>query len=116
MLGLRRQRTRRADETQLTGGGDVQVWARVGRLLFFSGSAGTARLLMQGDGNLVAYRGDGVAVWASGTWRDGLSRLAVQDDGNVVLYRADGTPSWDTGWDVGQVATAPSTGTIIPHP
>jgi hypothetical protein len=96
--------------------GDVQVWARDGRLLFSTGSRGTTSLVLQSDGNLVGHRYDGVPIWNSGTWREGPSRLDVQDDGNVVLYRADGTPSWYTGWDVGQVATAPSNGTIVPHP
>lgn len=96
--------------------GDVMVWCRDGRLLFYTGSRGGARLILQADGNLVAYRSDGTAVWASGTWRDGPSRLDVQDDGNVVLYRADGTASWYTTWDTGGSATAPSNGHLVPHP
>jgi hypothetical protein len=96
--------------------GDVMVWSRDGRLLFFTGSRGTARLILQADGNLVGYRSDGSVAWASGTWRDGPSRLDVQDDGNVVLYRADGTPSWYTTWDTGGSATAPSNGHLVPHP
>lgn len=96
--------------------GDVMVWSRDGRLLFFTGTRGGAKLILQADGNLVAYRADGTAVWASGTWFDGPSRLDVQDDGNVVLYRADGTASWYTTWDTGGSASAPSNGHLVPHP
>jgi hypothetical protein len=96
--------------------GDVMVWCRDGRLLFYTGSRGGARLILHADGNLVEYRADGSAVWASGTWRDGPSRLDVQNDGNVVLYRADGTASWYTTWDTGGSATAPSNGHLVPHP
>jgi hypothetical protein len=100
----------------LQADGDVTVRSPDGRLLFRSGSLGSTVLVLQSDGNLVAYRPDGSAVWDSGTWRDGPSRLDVQNDGNVVLYRADGTPSWATGRDLGQNVTAPSHGTLIPHP
>jgi hypothetical protein len=88
--------------------GDVEVWTRDGRRIFYSGTTGTARLALQSDGNLVAYRADGRALWDSGTWTAGPSRLQVQDDGNVVLYRADGSASWSTGWDGGGVATTPN--------
>jgi beta-N-acetylhexosaminidase len=88
--------------------GDVEVWTRDGRRIFYSGTTGTARLALQSDGNLVAYRADGRALWDSGTWTAGPSRLQVQDDGNVVLYRADGSASWSTGWDGGGVATSPN--------
>jgi hypothetical protein len=75
-----------------------------------------ARRLGHPDRNLVAYRSDGTAAWASGTWREGPSRPAVQDDGNVVLYRSDGTASWYTGWDTGGGATSPGNGTFVPRP
>ena len=95
--------------------GDLVVWAADGRRVFFTGSRGAGRVVDQPDGNLVAHRPDGVAVWSSGTYREGPSRLEVQDDGNVVLYRTDGSPSWCTGWDGGGNATAPGGGTLLPR-
>ena len=40
---------------------------------------------MQKDGNLVMYREDGQAMWASGTSGDKNS-LVIQGDGNLVIY------------------------------
>ena len=40
---------------------------------------------MQKDGNLVVYREDGKAMWATGTSGDRNS-LVIQDDGNLVIY------------------------------
>jgi hypothetical protein len=52
---------------------------------------------MQGDGNLVIYDGNGVAIWASRTsFRHPGAFLVVQTDGNVVIYDVDGTPLWAT--------------------
>ncbi|WP_448612970.1 hypothetical protein [Modestobacter sp. URMC 112] len=97
--------------------GNVVVYhSATGRPLYSAGSYGGWLLRMQADGNLVAYRGDGIPLWATGTWREGPSWVAMQDDGNLVVYRADGTPSWRSGWDVGQVATQPSPGTPLPRP
>ncbi len=45
-----------------------------------------ASLVMQGDGNLVLYGPDGVAVYSTGTAGTAAARLIVQDDGNLVLY------------------------------
>ncbi len=57
-------------------------------------SWGGVSLVMQGDGNLVAYAGGG-AVWASNTsGRDcGSCFAAFQGDGNLVLY-GPGGPFW----------------------
>ena len=55
---------------------------------------------MQKDGNLVVYREDGQAMWASGTSGNNNS-LVIQGDGNLVIY--DNRPSitneakWDSG-------------------
>jgi outer membrane protein assembly factor BamB len=52
---------------------------------------------MQGDGNLVIYDADGVALWSSdSSLNHPGAHLAVQNDGNVVIYDADGTPLWAT--------------------
>lgn len=99
---------------RLEQSGDLVVWAADGRRVFTAGSQGADQVVDQPDGNLVAYRPDGVAVWSSGTYGRGASRLAVQDDGNVVLYLSDGRVSWCTGWDGGGNASGPSTGTVVP--
>lgn len=52
-------------------------------------SASGKYVVLQSDGNLVIYAGDGHPLWASNTEKyDGLSKpyIMVQDDGNVVLY------------------------------
>jgi hypothetical protein len=46
---------------------------------------GTARLIMQGDGNLVLYNHNGKALWSSGTFGNVGDRLEVQTDGNLVV-------------------------------
>lgn len=42
-------------------------------------------LVMKRDGNLVVYREDGQAMWASGTSGD-KNALVIQGDGNLVIY------------------------------
>ena len=49
-------------------------------------------LAFQGDGNLVLYRRDGRAVWASDTF-GAPTECAMQGDGNLVVYHAAG-PVW----------------------
>jgi len=50
-------------------------------------------LVMQGDGNLVAYCTDGFVLWASNTNRavGPAYELRVQDDGNLVMYSGPAT-------------------------
>ena len=50
--------------------------------------------LFQADGNLVLYNDD-EPVWSSGSCGD-ADKFIVQDDGNVVLYSGD-EPKWSTG-------------------
>lgn len=68
--------------------GSTPIWS--------NGRLGSDRLVLQGGGNLVAYRANGSASWATNTVRSGAARLVVQDDGNVVLYRGDGRAVWAT--------------------
>jgi pimeloyl-ACP methyl ester carboxylesterase len=49
---------------------------------------------MQGDGNLVVYRGDGVPIWATDTPDIPGAELRVQDDGYIVLYDAGNNVIW----------------------
>lgn len=58
-----------------------------------SGSAGTSRLTMQADGNLVIASGDRVTHHTGTMGHDGGS-LVVQDDGNIVIEH-DARPIWD---------------------
>ncbi|MER7848813.1 hypothetical protein ABTZ03_33290 [Kitasatospora sp. NPDC096077] len=59
----------------------------------------TANLKYQSDGNLVLYRWDGQALWASNTAGQPAFRASMQNDGNFVLYHPDGSPYWATGTD-----------------
>ena len=56
------------------------------------------KLIMQTDGNLVAYDNANAAKWASNTGNRGASpwRLVMQNDGNVVLYDNNNTATWAT--------------------
>lgn len=63
---------------------------------------GSYTLIMQGDGNLVAYRSNALgnpnaAVWQSGTSGIQNLRLAVQEDGNLVLYDNHNSAIWNAG-------------------
>lgn len=64
-----------------------------GRAVFASATSGTAnaRLVVQGDGNVVLYGSSG-ARWQTGT-RGTNPELALQSDGNLVVY-AGGRASW----------------------
>lgn len=53
------------------------------------------RLVMQTDGNLVAYRG-ATPVWASGTKISG-SEVEMQGDGNLVIYSPGHLARWASG-------------------
>ena len=62
----------------------------------FTGSGGNARMVMQGDGNLVLYGPNYSVVWMSGTNGHPGAHLVMQNDGNLVIY--DGpTGIWSTG-------------------
>ena len=54
-----------------------------------------AYTVMQGDGNLVVYAG-GVAKWNSHTNGFSGAHLALQNDSNLVIY-GSGHPLWDRG-------------------
>lgn len=52
------------------------------------------RLVLQGDGNLVLYKGSN-ALWASNTVLPNIAKVVMQGDGNLVIYTGDGQPAWD---------------------
>ena len=52
---------------------------------------------MQGDGNFVLDSSSGTTVWSSKTSGNSGAYLAVQNDGNAVIYSAAGSVLWSTG-------------------
>ncbi len=63
---------------------------------FIQAEAATCRLVLQTDGNLVAYE-EGAAYWSART--AGVATggsAAMQSDGNFVVYDAAGVPRWST--------------------
>jgi hypothetical protein len=69
--------------SQLSAGGVM----RAGDALGSSSTQPAYRLILQGDGNLVVYKG-GKALWHTHTARTGShNRLVLQGDGNLVLYK-----------------------------
>jgi hypothetical protein len=75
--------------------------ATYNRPIWATGTNGTnARSwIMQSDGNLVVYQGQGgqgSPVWASNTDGNGGATLVCQDDGNLVIYGWEGGAIWST--------------------
>ncbi|MDY6836008.1 MAG: lectin [Chloroflexota bacterium] len=58
---------------------------------------GKYSLVMQDDGNLVLYDGNGTALWNSGTQNIAIQKCVMQPDGNLILYRYDGVAAWSSG-------------------
>lgn len=59
------------------------------------GGLPVTHVIMQQDGNFVAYNADS-ASWDSGTWGHPGSVLVVQDDGNMVVYAPGGNAVWNS--------------------
>lgn len=51
-------------------------------------------LIMQLDGNLVLYTGNGAPVWDTQTYGNPGAWFAAQDDGNLVIRTASNVPIW----------------------
>jgi len=89
----------RADTAVLTAAPGKNVYLRVNERMV--SPSGNVVLVMQSDGNLVAYKSNCVgnpncAAWNSQTSRQqGEYFLAMQEDGNVVIY--GGSPENNTG-------------------
>ncbi|MFJ5921167.1 hypothetical protein ACIQF6_01040 [Kitasatospora sp. NPDC092948] len=66
------------------------------------GQFGTARLIMQRDGNLVTYYAPNndfshqQATWASGTVNCG-AKAVIREDGDLVVLNANGGLCWESG-------------------
>jgi hypothetical protein len=62
-------------------------------------SSSPSILILQGDGNLVAYDTKKNPFWSSGTAGKGLTpySLLLKDDGNLILYDRNNTLLWTTG-------------------
>jgi hypothetical protein len=62
---------------------------------------GTVLVVVQPDGNFVAYDTNGTAVWNTGTWgKAGTGsmpvRLYLEDNGALTLYNTSGSLIWST--------------------
>ncbi|HEX2317274.1 MAG TPA: CHAP domain-containing protein [Thermomonospora sp.] len=81
----------------LRSDGDLVLYGPGYHVLWTSRTAGSRadRLVMQRDGNLVAYR-KGRPVWATRTGHKGASHAVLQNDGNLVVYRNSGGATWAT--------------------
>lgn len=73
-----------------------------------------ATLVLQNDGNLVLYRNmDGLALWHTNTWGQGVTSFQYQTDGNLVLFKGATIPS-NAVWSSGTNNTAsPSTTELV---
>ena len=57
---------------------------------------GPNHIVLQSDGNLVAYLWNNHALWATWTVGKGGKTLVMQDDGNLVLYADNNKAVWAT--------------------
>lgn len=94
--------------------GNAVIYAGDGMPITQTHTAGNpgARMVWQGDGNLVVYSASGQVLWSAFTGEPpaGCATLAMQSDGNLVIYTpgANPYPVWYTGADrvVGQPPAA----------
>jgi hypothetical protein len=93
----------------MQGDGNLVLYKGAAALWSSKTKGSDARVVMQGDGNLVVYHG-GAAKWSSRTGGHHGARLIVQNDGNLVIY--DGPAAiWDPFRD-----DAASSGFRLPFP
>ena len=80
----------------MQGDGNLVLY-RGGKALWSSKTNGHngANAVMQGDGNFVVYL-SGKAIWNSGTDHHSGAILDMQDDGNLIVYQS-GKAIWSTG-------------------
>jgi hypothetical protein len=83
-------------------GNIVISWANTNQSLWDSGSSAAAKnLVMQPDGNLVAYNSSGKPYWSTGTVNRGTGpyKARMQSDGNFVVYDSTNAALWATVTD-----------------
>lgn len=77
----------------MQGDGNLVAYGPTGAV-WSTGTSGAGNwAVMQSDGNLVVYTSVGRSLWGSGTDQLGDSSLVMQSDGNLVIYHA-GYPTW----------------------
>jgi hypothetical protein len=77
--------------------GDLALYrTHFSRMLWASNTSGVPadHVIMQADGNLVAYSAGDVSHWETGTAGHPGAMVVLQDDGNAVVYDAAGSPQW----------------------
>ncbi len=91
--------------------GDLVLYrVQLGTTLWSSGTAGQqiARLVMQRDGNLVAFTGQGEPAWSTATTGNPGACAVLRDDGNLTVQSAAGAPLWSShstqSWDSPTIA------------
>jgi hypothetical protein len=72
---------------------------------------GVAQLIMQDDGNLVAYNASHQPVWATNTWNHSGAWAKLEPNGRLVVYGRDGNPLWQSGPGL-DVVTGPAHVTV----
>jgi cell wall-associated NlpC family hydrolase len=77
----------------MQGDGNLVAYGPAGAVWDTATSGAGNSAVMQTDGNLVVYTAAGKALWGSGTDGLGASSLVMQNDGNLVIYTA-GYPTW----------------------
>ncbi len=81
---------------QVQGDGNVVVYRGATPLWATRTAAPIVRLDLQTDGNLVVYDRAGRPLWWTGTYAPAGVRLVLQDDGNLVLSSRGGLPLWSS--------------------
>jgi len=77
--------------------GNLVLYRWDGAALWASNTFTGYQTYMQADGNLVTYDSSWNPVWSSNTWGWWGSYLRVQNDGNLVIYTPQGQAIWSTG-------------------
>ena len=69
--------------------GNLELWNEPAGKLIWESSTQGERLVMQSDGNLVIYAGDGDPVWATGTFGHEDAVLVLEEDGTMAILSSD---------------------------
>ncbi|MFV0461563.1 MAG: Ig-like domain repeat protein, partial [Actinomycetales bacterium] len=66
-----------------------------------------AMLIMQADGNLVAYDAVGNALWWSGTWGNPGATMEMMNDGNAVIFSVTDDVLWESDTTCTTISASP---------